>query len=101
MTSLRNFVRSTWIGRLLLMPVRLKAALDCTLAPVGRSILWTFKSREHHNFTYELSPLNVKYLTAFVSVLTRQDYGTIEKYIEEILGDEDLKSHIIRLSLSS
>jgi len=54
MIALRNYIRSSWIGRLLLFPGRMKLALAATLPPVGQALVWTFKSREHHNFTYEL-----------------------------------------------
>lgn len=101
MTSLRNFVRSSWLGRLLLIPVRMKLALAATLPPVGRALAWTFSSREHHNFTYELDELNVKYLTAFVAVVTAQPIENIEKYIQEIQQDQELRAHIVRASRNS
>lgn len=101
MSSLRNFVRSTWIGRIALMPFRMKAALAHTLPPVGRAFAWSFTSREHHNFTYHLDPLNTRYLASFVSAITNKDYATIEGYIREIEGDEQLKSHLIRCSITS
>lgn len=101
MTALRNYIRSSWIGRLLLFPWRMKLALAATLPPVGQALVWTFKSREHHNFTYELDGLNVKYLTAFVAGVTSQSYEAIENYIREIQQDKELRDYIARLSRNS
>jgi len=76
-------------------------ALAVTLPPVARALSWTFRSREHHNFTYELDDLNVKYLTAFVAVVTGQNYEAIEGYIREIQQDAKLREHIVQLSRHS
>ncbi len=101
MSAIRNWIRSSWAGRLLLIPFRLKSALAHTLPPVGRAVLWTFTSREHHNFTYNLDPINIQHLVSFVSVITRQDYAKIESYIQEIQQDQQLKEHLVRCSLAS
>ena len=98
MRAIRTFVRSSWIGRLLLLPLRLKMALGETLLPVGRSVAWTVRSREHHNFTYELDALNVRYLISFVAVVTGQSYATVEKYVREIEQDHELRGRIVRWS---
>ena len=74
MSSLRKLARSTLLGRLLLIPWRLRNALVVTLPPVGRAIRWAFGSREHYNFTYELSERNKDYLAAFLAVTTRSDW---------------------------
>jgi len=89
------------MGRLLLIPWRLKLALTATLPRVGRACIWTFTSREHHNFTYELDELNVKYLTAFVAAVTGQRYEVIEGYIREIQEDRPLREHLERASRES
>jgi predicted O-methyltransferase YrrM len=101
MSAVRTFVRSTWLGRLLLIPFRLKMALGETLLLVWRSCVWTLQSREHHNFTYELDPLNVQYLTSFVAAITGQSYSTVEKYIREIEHDTELRERIVRWSLTA
>lgn len=101
MTALRNFIKSSWFGRLLFIPWRMSWALAVTLPPVVRALSWTFTSREHHNFTYELDELNIKHLTAFVAVVTGQKYEVVENYVHEIQQDKQLKSHIARLSRDS
>lgn len=101
MSALRKLARTTWLGRLLLLPFRLKIALGETLPAVGRALVWTFRSREHHNFTYALEPMNVRYLTAFVAVVTGQSHAAIAGYVREIEQDEELRAHIISASLRS
>lgn len=101
MRAIRDFVRSSWIGRVLLLPLRLKMALGETLPTLAKSIAWVIGSREHHNFTYELDPLNVRYLTSFIAVVTEQSYSTIEGYIREIEHDHELRERIVRWSQSA
>lgn len=101
MTSFRNFVRSTWIGRGLLLPWRLGLALRTTLKPVLQGVAWTFTSREHYNYTYDLQPINVEYLTAFLAVITGKDQPTIAGFIQEIAEDNQLKEHVARLTRAS
>lgn len=98
MSALRKLARTTWLGRILLLPFRLKIALGETLPAVGRALVWTFRSREHHNFTYELEEMNVRYLTAFVAVVTGQSHAAIAGYVREIEQDEELRSHVINWS---
>jgi hypothetical protein len=82
------------------MPWRLKNALTSTLPPVARSFAWTFRSREHYNYSYELEPLNLEHLAAFVSVITGQSRKVTRNYIREIETDVALKDHVARLNRS-
>jgi methyltransferase family protein len=100
MASIRQYVRSSWFGRLALMPWRLKNALTTTLPPVGRSFTWTLRSREHYNYSYELQPLNLEYLAAFVSTITGQPRKVTRNYIREIETDAALREHVVRLNRS-
>lgn len=98
MALFRQYVRSSWLGRVLLIPWRLKNALASSLPPVLRSLAWAFKSREHYNYTYDLQPLNVEYLASFVAVVTGEPFKMALKYIREIEADTELKNHIVRLN---
>jgi hypothetical protein len=100
MASLRQYVKGSWLGRVALMPWRLKNALTSTLPPVARSFTWTFRSREHYNYSYELEPLNLEHLAAFVSVITGQPRKVTRNHIREIETDLALKDHVIRLNRS-
>jgi hypothetical protein len=101
MTPLRNFVRSTFIGRLMLMPWRLAMSLRLTLKPVFQGIAWTFASREHYNLTYDLEPLNLQHLAAYLATITGKSYEIIWGYLNEIDGDAALKEHVLRCTKAS
>lgn len=57
-------------------------------------IKWGFTSREDTNFTCHLTPENISYLASTISVVTRVDYSTILKYINEPETDTGLKETI-------
>jgi len=98
---LRRFARGTLAGRILLGPWRFWHMLRVTARPVLRGVAWTFTSREHYNYTYDLEARNLKHLAAFLSVVTGRSVLEIEGYVGEILGDEQLKKHILQLTSSS
>ncbi len=98
MASMRQYVRSSWVGRAVLMPWRLKNALTTTLPPVAKSFAWTLRSREHYNYSYDLNPLNLDYLAAFIAVVTGQPIKLARNYIGEIDNDVALKDHVVRLN---
>ena len=85
----------------MLMPWRLWSSLRVTLKPVFRGVIWTFASREHYNYTYDLEPLNVEHLVACLSVVTGKDYDTLRGYLREIQEDSRLREHLLRLTKSS
>lgn len=63
--------------------------------PYFNSIIkWALSSNEFSNFTYDLTPLNLRYLSAFVSMTTGKSRQEINKYIEEIRNDQELSDHI-------
>jgi hypothetical protein len=101
MTPLRNFVRSTWIGRVALIPWRFTSAMPTALRPIRQALRWTFQSREHYNYSYNLEPRNLDYLASFVSVVTGESFTKARGYIREVEEDQQLKSHIVRLNAAS
>ena len=99
--KVRDAVKSSAFGRLILFPYRLLTALQATLPALFRAFTWAFTSREHYNFTYHLQPLNLRYLASFIATVTNQDYVTIEKYIREVENDDQLKRHIQQMTAES
>jgi predicted O-methyltransferase YrrM len=76
------------------MPWRMWNALQYLSRPLRSAIVWVFRSREHYNYTYDLDPLNKRYLTSFVAVITGRPFSEIQGYISEIENDQALRSHI-------
>ena len=52
-----------------------------------------FATGETHNFTYDLTDENLRYLAEMIAVATEKSPAQIEKYIEEALDDRDLRAH--------
>ena len=53
-------------------PKRLARVARHDAKVLGTSARWLFTSREHHNYTYDLTPLNREHLAWFVSVVVRR-----------------------------
>lgn len=62
---------------------------------------WLTASRESSNFTYDLDPINVKYLASFVAVVTKRPIEEIEGYVAEILSDQEINELIRNLVTQS
>ena len=63
-------------------------------APLGDSVSWLLTSRETTNFTYDLAPLNLRYLAATVAEVTGKSVLDIEGYIRELEADDRLREHV-------
>lgn len=57
-------------------------------------IKWGFQSREDTNYTYHLTPENLQYLAATISVITGVSHAEVLAYFEEVEGDQALKTTI-------
>lgn len=76
------------------MEGRLKVAMSY-YEPALRDIFdWLLRSEEESNFTYGLTQRNLEYLTAFVAVITKVPASAVRAYINELIGDNALRSHI-------
>jgi predicted O-methyltransferase YrrM len=62
---------------------------------------WLFRSRETTNFTYDLTERNVAHLVEFVAVVTRRPSTEIAGYVQELLEDETLATHIVQRTKES
>lgn len=61
---------------------------------VGRSVRWLFTSREHHNYTYDLTALNRGQLAWFVAQVCGVPVADVRGWFAELDGDRELRSHI-------
>lgn len=55
---------------------------------------------EFHNFTYELTNTNLRYLAEVISVVTKKQTREIDGYIREAMEDAELATHL-RLTMKS
>lgn len=96
MGKLAAVVKNVPAGRFLLMPLRLKVAGSHYISKMGMIASWLVRSREHTNFTYNLTETNFQYLAHTVALITHADVPRIEGYLREPLQDEALKEFVVR-----
>lgn len=89
------------LGQVLMAPYRFKIAWSYFRDPIKQVALWTLWASEYTNLTYDLDDTNQRYLVAFVAQVTRRTYEEIESFVQEIVGDEELKRHIAHLTRKS
>lgn len=101
MTKLKQFLKTTALGRVLLMPYRFWFGLRYLLPDLKYLFTLTFTSREIDNFSYDITPLNTEYLIAFVASITERPVADIRRYVEEIQQDDALRQHLYRATVAS
>ena len=94
LVALRRRVARTRLAPVAAFPVRLAAVARYDARVVGRSLRWLGGSREHTNFTYDLTPRNLEHLAWWVSTITGAPVQEARGHIAEVLGDEDLRRHV-------
>lgn len=82
------------VMRIVVLPLRLLTVLSYCFGRLSLVFRWLFSSREHTNFTYDLTDLNLRYMARFLAVVCGCKPSDMEKYIREILSDDQLREHI-------
>jgi len=85
----------------LLIPFRLGYALTFCLRQAGVMVRWAFTSKEHYNYTYDLTDLNKTYLASYVAVITGHNVEEIEKYFRELESDDKLRKTLEERALAN
>lgn len=62
--------------------------------PILHLMKWLLTSNETTNFTYDLTPLNKRYLASLLADILHKPFEEIEGYITELDHDVELKKHI-------
>ena len=93
--------RTPILGRVILAIFRARMALGHFYRPLTNLAEWLFKSKETTNFTYHLEEHNKRYLASLIADVLNLEFRTVEAYIKEIEGDEELKRHIAEMTASS
>jgi len=61
---------------------------------IADSARWLLTSREHHNYTYELTPNNLDHLAWYVAAVCDTPVSDVRAFVAEITSDESLREHI-------
>lgn len=100
----RKYLRGTAVGRGVVAAAifvsRLKLAGGHCARTIGRAGSWLFRSREHTNFSYDLTTINKHYLCEMLAVALDRSTTQIEGYIDEIENDAVLRNKLAALAKS-
>lgn len=87
-------VSTSFVGPLAAFGLRASHLLRKEARHAVAGAKWVLSSREHSNFTYDLTHRSMTYLAAFVSVVAARPLPECQGYISELLNDQDLRQHI-------
>ncbi|MGW5560280.1 O-methyltransferase [Micromonospora sp. NPDC003944] len=93
-TQLRRAIARTPLAPVAAFPKRLARVARHDAKVLRASARWLVTSREHHNYTYELTTLSRHHLTWFVSVVCDIPVQQVRGYVAEIESDDVLRHHI-------
>jgi predicted O-methyltransferase YrrM len=93
-TNLRRAIARTPLAPVAAFPKRLARVARHDAKVVSTSARWLFTSREHHNYTYDLTRLSREHLAWFVAAVCDTPVKQVRAYLEEIEGDGALRGHI-------
>jgi predicted O-methyltransferase YrrM len=94
LVELRRRIAHTRMAPVAAFPVRLASVLRHDAGVVGRSARWLVTSREHTNYTYDLTERNLDHLAWWVAGVVQRPVSEIRKYLTEILEDDELRAHV-------
>jgi hypothetical protein len=92
--SLRRAVARTRLAPVAAFPVRAVRVARYDARVLRASLRWLFTSREHHNYTYDLTSLNRGHLAWFVAEVCGVPVAAVRAWFAEIEQDEQLRRHI-------
>ncbi|MGW5670119.1 class I SAM-dependent methyltransferase [Micromonospora sp. NPDC003776] len=93
-TKLRRAVARTRFAPIAAFPKRLARVARHDAKVLGTSARWLLTSREHHNYTYDLTKLSRQHLAWFVSVSCDVPVRQVRDWFAELEGDDRLRGHI-------
>jgi predicted O-methyltransferase YrrM len=108
-TAAINAVMSVLSRRIARSRIASVAAIPGRASLVGRynaavlhnSARWLLRSREHTNFTYNLTPLSREHLIWFIATVADRPVAEIRAYFEEVESDHRLIGHIQNATAAS
>ncbi|MEU8390604.1 class I SAM-dependent methyltransferase [Micromonospora sp. NPDC048842] len=93
--KLRRAVARTPLAPIAAFPKRLRTIARHDAKVLRRSARWLLTSREHHNYTYDLTSLSRNHLAWFVSVVCDIPVKQVRAYLGEIESDDTLRQHLL------
>ena len=100
-TQMRRAIARTPLAPVAAFPKRLARVARHDAKVLRISARWLVTSREHHNYTYELTKLSRHHLAWFVSVVCDIPVKQVRAYVAEIESDDVLRHHIERATATA
>jgi hypothetical protein len=102
MGNLSRRVAASPFARVAALPGRARTVATYDAKVLGRSTRWLVRSREHTNFTYDLTVRNREHLAWWVArVANVEDIEEVRGFMRELNDDADLKAHIHQATMRS
>lgn len=93
-TDLRRAVARSRLAPVAAFPKRAARVARHDARVVGTSVRWLFGSREHHNYTYDLTRLNRNHLAWYVATVCDVPVASVRGWFAELEGDQRLRCHV-------
>ncbi|MEV1144723.1 class I SAM-dependent methyltransferase [Micromonospora sp. NPDC049799] len=93
--KLRRAIARTALAPVAAFPKRLRTVARYDAKVLRSSARWLVTSREHHNYTYDLTSLSRNHLAWFVSVVCDIPVKQVRTYLDEIESDDNLRQHLL------
>lgn len=92
MSRISRMVAESKLAPIAAFPLRLAAVGGYNVRQIGASARWLVNSREHTNYTFNLTPLNREHLAWFIANVTGLSVAEMRGYFREIEEDERLRN---------
>lgn len=73
-------------------PVRARDVAKYDARVLSRSVRWLFTSREHHNYTYDITPRNREHLAWFIAAVADAPVSRVRRWLDEVESDKVLRA---------
>jgi predicted O-methyltransferase YrrM len=93
-THLRYAIARTPLAPMTAFPKRLARVARHDARVLGVSARWLFSSREHHNYTYDITALSREHLAWYVAAVCDASVQRVRGYLTEIEKDEQLRCNL-------
>ena len=94
MSELRRRIARTRFAPAAALPLRVGKVARHNASVAKNSARWLVRSREHTNFTYELTDRNQRHLAWWIATVAGIDIEAARAYMLELDGDRELRRHI-------
>jgi predicted O-methyltransferase YrrM len=93
-SNFRRAIARTPLAPVAAFPKRLMRVARHDARVLRTSATWLFTSREHHNYTYDLTNLSREHLAWYVAAVCDTPVKQVRAHMTEIENDEALRRHI-------